>query len=339
MIPIPNKFPSTSIPILKRIAIINEFPSSNETRSEYLLKEALSIAGVSLADCFRGNICQHTPPSDNFSLFNSWLNPLIQSSLIQLKEDIAKFNPNIIICLGQFALKAAKDNLSPSLNPKTLKFKISPWRGSLFLAEHGPMANHKCIATFAPSFILRKGRQFRPLFGFDLQRAITESLTPILTLPERILITNPSFEHTITTLKNILSSSAPIALDIEGGIDSMSCISFATNSCDAFIVPFSLKSGHSYWLTLEQELIIWQALARVLECPTVPKILQNSLYDTFVLHYSYGIRVRGVVNDTMLLSWEKYPELRKSLALQTSIYTRQPYYKFMRLQHEEEENE
>jgi len=78
-------------------------------------------------------------------------------------------------------------------------------------------------------------------------------------------------------------------------------------------------------------------LARVLEDPNIPKILQNSLYDTFVLHWSYHIRVRNVVDDTMLKHWSLYAELKKSLALQTSIYTREPYYKFMRLQNETED--
>lgn len=59
----------------------------------------------------------------------------------------------------------------------------------------------------------------------------------------------------------------------------------------------------------------------------VPKVLQNSLYDNFVLGYGYGIPVLNVVEDTMLKMWEKYPELPKSLTVGASIYTREPHWK------------
>jgi hypothetical protein len=41
----------------------------------------------------------------------------------------------------------------------------------------------------------------------------------------------------------------------------------------------------------------------------------------------------------MLKHWSLNAELRKSLALQTSIYTREPYYKFMRLQEDDDDKE
>jgi DNA polymerase I-like protein with 3'-5' exonuclease and polymerase domains len=40
--------------------------------------------------------------------------------------------------------------------------------------------------------------------------------------------------------------------------------------------------------------------------------------------------IRNVKEDTMLKSWEIYPELSKGLATQTSIWTREPFYKFER---------
>ena len=62
----------------------------------------------------------------------------------------------------------------------------------------------------------------------------------------------------------------------------------------------------------------------------VPKVLQNSLYDNFVLSYGFGILIRNVVEDTMLKGWEIYSELPKGLGVQASIWTREPYYKFER---------
>jgi DNA polymerase I-like protein with 3'-5' exonuclease and polymerase domains len=62
----------------------------------------------------------------------------------------------------------------------------------------------------------------------------------------------------------------------------------------------------------------------------VPKVLQNSLYDNFILSYGFGILIRNVAEDTMLKGWEIYSELPKGLGTQASIWTREPYYKFER---------
>jgi hypothetical protein len=59
----------------------------------------------------------------------------------------------------------------------------------------------------------------------------------------------------------------------------------------------------------------------------VPKVLQNQLYDNFVLGYGYRIPIRGVAEDTMIKSWEIYAELPRALSVQASIWTREPYWK------------
>ena len=106
----------------------------------------------------------------------------------------------------------------------------------------------------------------------------------------------------------------------------MSCISFSINAGTAFIVPLAVESGESYW-SEDEEVEIWRALVAVLTDPQVPKILQNSLYDRFVLQYSYGVVCRGIVDDTMLKHWEYNCELEKSLGFMCSLHTREPFYK------------
>jgi DNA polymerase I-like protein with 3'-5' exonuclease and polymerase domains len=59
----------------------------------------------------------------------------------------------------------------------------------------------------------------------------------------------------------------------------------------------------------------------------VPKVLQNQLYDNFVLSYGYGIPIRAVAEDTLIKSWSIYAELPRNLATQASIWTRQPLWK------------
>jgi len=323
---VPNRFPTQYSGL--RIAIIGEAPGADEDKagrpfcgaSGRFLAALLSRAGVSIDACFLGNVTQYRPPNNDISLF-SWTGDEIQESVQQLAADIKEFKPNICILLGNTALKLAKDPTTPhALKPNAFKFKGSQWRGSLFLgAANGPFENIKCIATYHPAYALRD-YEVTPLLQFDLRKAVREASSPLLKLPQRNLEVNLPEHVLIDRLKELRTKKVPTALDIEGGIDTMSCISFSPNPDYAFIVP----------ITNDTTPQLWRALAETLEDPQVPKVLQNSLYDRFVLHYSYGIRVQGVAEDTMLKHWELYSELEKSLGIQASIYTDEPFYKFER---------
>jgi DNA polymerase I-like protein with 3'-5' exonuclease and polymerase domains len=118
----------------------------------------------------------------------------------------------------------------------------------------------------------------------------------------------------------------PIAFDLEGTCNWITCYSIADSKDDAVVVPIIYSNGESVWGE-EDEILIWEATAALLEDHTVPKILQNFLYDGFVLAWSYGIVMQGLQDDTMVKHFELYPELEKSLGFQASIYTREPFYK------------
>lgn len=328
----PNLFPTS--PSNKKIALVGEAPGADEEKSGQpfcgvsgqFLTRLLSRAGVSRGECFFGNISQHRPPNNEIAAFE-WNGAQIQHGLESLAHDIERLNPNIIVLLGNTALKAAKDpTTTHPLNPKAFHFRNAQWRGSLFSGdERGPFAGKKCMASYHPTYCLRD-YEATPLLQFDLRKAVAQSENATLVLPQRTLTFYEDPNQLLQRLNDLLKVRTPVALDIEGYIDAMSCISFAVCPTDAFIVPFFRKDGSSIY-PRPAELLIWRALTAVLESPYVPKVLQNSLYDRFVLHYSYGIRVRNVVDDTMLHHWELYSELEKSLSVQTSLYTDEPYYK------------
>jgi len=258
----------------------------------------------------------HRPPDNNISLFQ-WDGDEIQEGLFQLKQDMALFKPNIVVLLGNVPLKAAKE---PLVNTPLKKFTFSnaKWRGSLFLGEKGsPFEGLKCLSTYHPAYCLRD-YESTPMLQFDLRKAVKEGSNPLLNLPQRQLHVTLSEPELIHNLRKIRQEKTAVAIDIEGGIDTMSCISFATSPENAFIIPFDGKTDTPQ---------LWRELALTLEDSNVPKILQNSLYDRFVLAFSYGIRVAGVTHDTMLKHWELYSELEKSLGVQCSLYTDEPYYK------------
>jgi DNA polymerase len=115
-------------PNAQRIAIVGEAPGEQEENygipfvgaSGQLLDRTLSDVGISRQQCFVGNICRVRPPGNDINRF-PWDGEEIQSGLARLRLDLGTFNPNIVVLLGNAALRAAgKDG------------KISEWRGSLF---------------------------------------------------------------------------------------------------------------------------------------------------------------------------------------------------------------
>jgi uracil-DNA glycosylase family 4 len=320
---IANRFPTQHSNL--RIALIGDSPEKDDVQfmtpfsgtSGRFLAALLSRAGIQKEACYQGFV--YPSYCQNIEAVN-WAGDEIQNGLYQLSVDMKEFKPNIVILLGNVPLKAAKDPTTHHpLKPNSFQFKNSKWRGSLFLGvEKSPFEGIKCIATYHPAYCLRD-YETTPMLQFDLRKAVREAFTPLLTLPQRKLRVTLSEPELIFELRRIRNEKINVAIDIEGGIDTMSCISFATSETEAFIVAFDKASTE-----------IWREVALTLEDSYVPKILQNALYDRFVLHYSYGIRVRGVTHDTMLKHWELYPELEKSLGVQASIYTDEPYYKFER---------
>lgn len=316
---VPNKHPT--IQTKYRIAVIGEAPGKDEVaalepfvgQSGKLLMSILSKKGVIRDGIFIGNICLHRPPNNDISKFD-FKGPEIQGGLEQLEKDLKEFNPHICILLGKTALYAAKGT-----------YAISDWRGSFFVSDRGPFLGRKCLATYHPAYCLRQYEAV-PLLMFDVQKAVAESFSPDLVLPNRNLEINLTCDEILSRLLQISLTKPKIALDIEGGLNSWSCISIATSPTQCFIIPWTNKAGYSYW-SVDDECSILLQLSAILADPSIPKVLQNSLYDRFILQYGYDIIIRGVVDDTMLKSWEKYCELDKNLGFLCSIYTKEPFYK------------
>ncbi len=318
---VPNKFPTlTNFPY--RIALIGEAPGKDEVAqgepfvgmSGRLLSTLLGRANIVREACFIGNICQHRPPNNDISLFSE-KGPEFSEGLTQLKKDLDVFKPNLCVLLGKTALREAMGSTA-----------IGDWRGSLFIGDRETFNGRKCLASYHPAACLRQ-YEWTTILTFDLVKAYREGQSPTIKLPQRTLAVDLSVDQIVRRCACIRRQRLPIAIDIEGYVGDMSCISIATSPSFAFTIPFSNRDHSSYYEHQDQEVLIWKALVDLLEDPTVPKILQNSLYDRFVLQYSYGVVVQGVADDTMVKFHEKYAELEKSLAFQASVLTDQPFYK------------
>lgn len=315
---VPNEHPSISLDY--RLAIIGEAPGADEEKmgkpfvgtSGRLLHALLSQNQILRSSCFLGNIAQTRPNENKIENF-AWNGPEIQGGLAALKEDLAAFDPNACLLLGATPLRAAG-----------IDFNVSSYRGTIFQCRDtdSPFFGRKCISTVHPAFVLRS-YDFLPLFAFDITRAKEESFTPHYQCPQRLLEVELSVSQICDRLDAIPDGSL-VSLDIEGGVQQgITCVGIALSASHSFIVNV-LDFGD------DEKVRILKALSRILANPRIRKVLQNSLYDNFCLAWKWKMPILGVEHDTMLSGWEIYPELPKGLDTQSSIYTKEPYYKFQR---------
>lgn len=307
---VPNIFPVLNLPY--RLAVIGEAPGADEEAygvpfcgaAGRLLDSLLSSANVLRTGCFVGNVCQHRPPGNDIKSFG-YGHAHVLSGWETLKHDLSVFRPNAILALGNTPLHFLCGLAG-----------VTTWRGSILSTPFG-----KVIPAVHPAAILREYKGW-PLLRFDITRARAEAETPNLVLPQRNLELNLSANEICNRLDN-WPAGKYLSFDIEGGLDAFPCCSVAGESNNGFIIAWSKHNDN------EQGRIA-VALSRVLASSSVPKVLQNSLYDRFVLAYAYNMLIRNVTEDTMLKQWEIYPELPKGLGTIASIWTREPAYKFER---------
>ena len=326
---VPNKPPRFD-PGSFRLAVIGEAPGADEEialepfvgASGRLLKGLLGSLKIAADSCFLGNICQLRPPSNEISNF-SFDGPEIQSGLSTLHADLQTFRPHCCLLLGRTALRAFYPDLVSYDTRGRADVPIGDWRGSIF---HSPTFGYKSVAAYHPAYILRAYGDL-PLLKSDIQRAGLQANTPTWTPKARHFTIRPSLAQVVDYLTSIKLNRRRIAFDVEGYNDNVgiTMCSFFDSPTNGIVIPLWIGGEH-YW-SEHDEVLIWEAMSGVLSDADVPKIVQSATYELFIFHWKHRLVVRGITEDTMLKHWELFPEFEKSLALQTSIYTEEPYYK------------
>lgn len=277
-----------------------------------VLKNLLNGVGISPLACAFGYITGQKVKYKDAKDF-PWTKAETLRDLDQLNEDIKAFKPNLIVPLGDVSMWACGKRAE----------SVSNWHGSLYrnITIGSCGEGVKIMPTYDPADVFRN-YAWMPLLRLDLVRAREEGLTPELNLPIRHYDLNLSSFEILERLRN-LPAGKPIALDIEGYVSWISCLSIATSATEAFIIPFGNFS-------VEEDRKIIEQLRITMARNDIPKILQNCIYDYFCLAFKWQIHLANIAFDTMLSGWELYPELPKGLDTQTAIWTREPYYKFQR---------
>jgi len=157
---------------------------------------------------------------------------------------------------------------------------------------------------------------------FDFKRALTEAFSDEIDLPQRRLSVCRNSAQLADFLKRYENATRP-ALDIEALHCIPTCLGISFNPKEGLSVPLWNSRGISS--IPDSDLVsIWILLADALARLEV--IGHNFKYDQDKIR-RLGFIIRKLVSDTMLKAFAINPELPKSLAFNTSIYTREPYYK------------
>jgi len=297
-----------------------------------ILNKSLAKLGLSREQVYVTNIHDSflAPGASLFSLPSGTL----QSSLARLKRELEEVRPNTVVPLGDEPLHFLC-NLRG----------IQKWRGSILSSSMVP--GLKCVPTVHPAWITRGMWKWEPVFTHvDLKRAIDESLTPKIILPQRNAITGPSF-NTVLDYMGECSKHEILSVDIEvygytaTGTGEIACIGIGFRPDEALCIPLVRSGGVPYWGVLE-EARIWRALSKLLQSKEIKKVGQNLAFE-WIYFWLHHIFPANMWIDTMLLHHTLYPDFggtedvwgRKSkkdepghsLAFINSQCTRTPYYK------------
>lgn len=328
-----------------KVMLVGEAPGVQEEAtgrpfyggSGMVLNKMLDTAGIRRTNCFVTNICHVRPKKNEFSWFMKKENQYhLLAGLLQLKADIEAIKPNLVIALGAQPLRVL-----------TGKRGIDDWRGSIL--ESNLVPGTKVIGTYHPAYILRIW-DYKAVAEFDLRRCAEEAKTSEIVLPfykfllhdtwctgsddRRGWTHTPADPTERTQYAELLRASPWLSVDIEcsPGVDGR----WKVTHC-----AFSAKPGEALVIASHSSADL--ELIRYICSGPSRKIFQNGTFDTTVL-LEHGIPVPQFDYDTMLGHHALFPEcagsadettigkakhaaIQKGLAFQTSIYTRQPYYK------------
>lgn len=319
-----------------KMVLVGEAPGRMEERlgepfvggSGALLTQMLFAAGINRKECYVTNVVKERPPGNDFSVFyvdgrktqpteklEMW-----QRKLRQELED--RRGVNVIVALGEEALRALTGYRG-----------ITKWRGSIIGTPLG-----KVVPTYHPAMVMRK-YEARRVVEHDLRRALEESRSPELSLPQHHFIIDPSFEEVMAAMGSI-QKGMKVSFDIETLGERVRCVGLSVNASEAICIPFvstKMPKGstviatltdtpfHSHWGEAE-ELAILKELERILGDEEIPLIAQNFPFDASFYEREFGIVCRGLWMDTMVAQHCCYCELPKGLDFLCSFYTRVPYY-------------
>ena len=245
----------------------------------------------------------------NKAIFDALKEPINYQSI--LFNEIKEVQPNVIVPLGELALKILADVSG-----------IEKYRGSILplnpIIQSQLLKPIRVIPTYPPQRLFEDW-SCRVIANFDIQRILSyRSRMDPLVEPGNLWICK-----TVDAFRSFLkrqNNREFVTFDIETVAGFLTCISFCFDGNESICVPLTDRDMDPGNRTL-----LWAEVNKVLKS-SIGKVNQNIKYDWTILE-RFGFNVQNIIGDTMLAAHLLYPELPKRLDFWTSIYTTQPYYK------------
>lgn len=277
-------------------------------------------------EVYRTNVFQIHPPANRLEWFcgdrasgipsypallpGKYVRNEFAPELDRLADEILRIDPNLILGLGNTALWALCGRTG-----------IGKLRGTTHATTHC-VTGYKLLPTYHPASLFRQWNN-RPTTIIDLRKAKREAEFPEVRRPACEIWIEPTLEDIERFINDFIIGCDLLSVDIETIGSRITCIGFAPSSDRAIVIPFDDEraKGGSYWPDRAAESCAWNLIRNVLIDGSIPKLFQNGMYDIAFLLRSYGIRVYGAAEDTMLLHHALQPESLKGLGFLGSIYT------------------
>lgn len=338
-------------PTTAKLMAIGMSPAKNEIAegkpfvgySGRIFNDALTACKVPRAAVYVTNVVGfYVDDNDLYSVPEE----ILRDELRRVHDEIDHVKPNVLFIMGAQTLTLLMEGYVGAYNSKTqkkaaAKWGITKWRGSIITLALPSGRVQKCVVAMHPAGFIRGQWKWLPLFKYvDVPRAVTQSSFPEMNLTPRRSIVGPSYRTAVDYLREA-NEKDWIAIDYEGR-GHITCLGVGWTRSEALCIPMSRVGNPSYW-ELEEEINLWKLWCELLQNPRVQKIAQNAAYE-WIKSWIYGIYPAPLGIDTMHLHHALYPDFggvddewtRKKraidnpghgLALITSQYTDQPYYK------------
>lgn len=313
-------------PLGAKLMILGEAPTYKDSASGKAftdsreLSQLLPDTGIKKENCWLTTVSKYEVPPNigkkriPFHVRAKNVGVDIQQQLSELQEEINGIKPNCILAVGRTALWA--------LSGKT---DIGHYRGSIM---HG--MGCKFVPSYNPAHLSWqatdvefKGYWNRQIMIFDFKRAHAQSKFPEYIIPSRTLEVCRNSAQ-LAEFRQRYKGKLHMATDIEAnGTCIPVCIGLAFNKHHGMCVPLWNTDGISTIPTADL-VQCWIILAEMLWENEI--IGQNFNYDRDKIK-RLGFVIRKLASDIMMKAHALNPELLKSLAFNTSLFTEEPFYK------------
>ena len=307
------------------------------------LTKILIEAQIDPRECYYTNVVNRRPPQNKihkFFLSNAeakainaiptrglYPNVEVLEGIILLEELINKLNPTIIIALGNYALWAlAEEEIKYGVGGNDARgYRVAKgivqYRGSMMYSRFNGIP---LLPAFHPAACLRNW-PWRYLLVHDLKARVPLAFEGKWEDRSRNFMIHPTLDQVMSTINNIILraelAKSPIFLscDIETRERFIECVGIAWSMQDALCIPIMRTGAEENYWTVEEEILVWQALRTLLEHPNIIVFGQNFFYDFQYFWYYYQIKP-NYQQDTMLAHHVCFPGTTMGLDYLSSLY-------------------